>query len=335
MRNTVPQRNAANIIPLPHRDSTATQSDKALIYVPVGKLFTHPNNLRRVFPEADVREMAASIKSKGGVYQALLIVPKKDGLPDQYYVVDGNMRLAGARMLGCDCPVLKCEIMTQNEAEQLLAMAVTCTIRYTPDPISQALHYKRLIEQEKYSVTQIADLTGIHRVTIEHRLKLLNLDDEIQELIAQGSLPMDPRAADALLSIENRTARTRLAQRLSADQASIKTIETACRRLNERLAQRKTEEFGGTPALSINRKEAGNTDPQKSYQWKKVRSAARQMCEHCDMKLAILNKHPEPAWALISHAAEQTCSKCTVREIAQACAQCPAVTLLHHITREK
>lgn len=52
------------------------KSDKGkLLYLSPDNLLIHPKNLRRFYPEDQVREMAGSIRSGKGVLQAMLIVP--------------------------------------------------------------------------------------------------------------------------------------------------------------------------------------------------------------------------------------------------------------------
>lgn len=86
--------------------------------------------------DEDVKLMASSIQSAKGVYQALLITP--NGKKGHFFVVDGNMRLAGARLLGSKSPLLKCEVISKSHAEHLLAMIVTAKFRFDPDSICVA-----------------------------------------------------------------------------------------------------------------------------------------------------------------------------------------------------
>ena len=98
--------------------------------------------------------MAESIRAANGVIQAMIVTPSdKEG---NYFVIDGNVRLHGARVLGMECPKLKCEVVSTPMAQQMLAMIITAKFRYEPDPISEALHYKRLQEEEKYSLRDCA-----------------------------------------------------------------------------------------------------------------------------------------------------------------------------------
>lgn len=298
------------------------KQDSKLLYLSPDVLMTHPKNLRRFYPEAQVREMAESIRQSKGVYQAMLIVP--NGHKGKYFVVDGNIRLHGARLLGRECPKLKCEVVDAGKAEQLLTMVVTSQFRYDPDPISEALHYKRLMDEEGYSVQRIAHTTGLYEKRITTRLKLLNLDSEIQELIANRKLPTDERVADAFLSISNAKARVKLAQRLAKDGVSIKAILIACGRLSISL-QGMAETKTSIPASAIVKKQASTAEPVK---WQQVRKAAADMCRQCDFSEKLLKSTQEPAWSLVVHATEETCGNCNISDVKDACSQCPGVVII-------
>jgi ParB/RepB/Spo0J family partition protein len=199
----------------------------SLTYLRHTKLKIHPENIRRFYPEADVAEMAASIKANNGVYQAMLVVAIPDQ-PGNYHVVDGNMRLAGGRRLGDECPPLKCEILKADEAEQMLIMAITSERHYPKDPISRGLHYRRLRDEELMPVGLIAERTGESPSKIYNVLRLLELDEDIQHLISEGKLSPDPRAARALSRVPDQAKRLELAQRFARNSTSLKSICRQC-----------------------------------------------------------------------------------------------------------
>ncbi|MEW6115631.1 MAG: hypothetical protein AB1553_01865 [Nitrospirota bacterium] len=308
---------------------TKSVQKKGLLYLSKDDLLTHPKNLRRFYPEYQVREMAESIRAVGGVLQALLIV--HSGQAGKYFVVDGNMRLAGARALGDECPPLKCEIVDKGKAEQLLAMVVTAKFRYEPDPISEALHYKRLIEEEGYSAPRISRATGTHTATIYTRLKLLELDPEIQELIGNRKLPSAQEAINALLSISDPRVRVKLAQRLAKDEPTIKAVVAACDRLLSQLGKVSASKTKGSPALAHQETSGAGINRNSTVDMEHVRDAAKATCKECDIRLGQLSSAPEPAWALITHAAEQTCDACNIREVIGACKNCPAVDIMRNL----
>ncbi len=305
----------------------------------VDQLLTHPRNIRQLYLQGEVEQMAQSIRACKGVLQALRVV-RAQGKRGKYYVVAGNKRLAGARLLGKDCPLLKCEIVNETEAQQLLDMVVENFVRSKPDPISEALHYQSLINEEGYTPDQIAAQTGVHAVTVQNRLLLLKLEPEIQDIIAQGKLPRDRRAAEALLRLPKGKGRIQMAQRLAELDTTVKGIEAACQKFLEVSPRRKANSSSTdadkhqlkTPALEL----AQECDPLPSdgeaITWPALREAARSMCKVCDIKAESLGDQvPEPAWSLITHAANETCRDCPLPKLASTCRGCPGVEIIRRL----
>ena len=117
---------------------------KEIIFLNCDQLIPHPQNMRKYFPDDQVREMADSILAHDGVIEPLVVTKGKNG---KYGVVDGNMRLAGARLLGDKCPALECKVVDIAAADQLLAMVSANKVRYDVDPVSEALHFRALQDQ--------------------------------------------------------------------------------------------------------------------------------------------------------------------------------------------
>jgi ParB-like chromosome segregation protein Spo0J len=303
-----------------------------LICCEVGRLRLHPENMRRIYPDGDVRQMAQSILAAGGVVQALQVVPDPEMGAERYLVVDGNLRLAGGQSLGARCPLLKCEVIEADHARQLLLMAITSKFVFPKDPISEGLHYQRLVD-EGYSVQQIAEKTGISWMLIKGRMRWLELEEEIQELVTRGALPRDHRVAEALLSIPDGGARVKLARRLASNRATIEMAQRACGKLAGMLAERSAVAQSSAPAVALS--SDGKLTPRKtsSTKWSGVRVAAQAACEACNVHVDALSHVAEPAWELVTHAAEETCGACSLRELQSLCGECPAVELLRRLAR--
>jgi hypothetical protein len=256
-----------------------------LIYLPVEQLKIHPKNLRLYYPDAEVAEMAASIKAVGGVIQALQIVPTGDTVQvngeklPAYFVVDGNMRLSAARTLD-NCPPLKCEQLTSSAAEQLLVMAATSHFHYPKDAVSKGKHYQRLVNEEGLTPPEIAALTGLHQSGIYAALKLLEYTDEpVQQLIAEKKLPGDIALHRQLARIPDPAKRMELARRFAARGVSAKTAVQSVRhvlRQYERLADKPDPT---PPQLKVVKKKKpapGNLSPEKIAEL-----ANLHLCEGC------------------------------------------------------
>jgi ParB/RepB/Spo0J family partition protein len=285
------------------------------------QLLTHPHNMRRFYPVDQVQEMANSILAANGVIEPLVVMKDQDST--KYIVIDGNMRLAGARLLGDKCPLLDCKIVNQKKAEQLLSMIIANQVRYDIDPVSEALHYKAL-KNEGLSIRDISKRTGVYEARITQRIILADLDAPIQKLIVDGKLPHSHLAARALLKLTP-DVRVRLATRLAENpNTKITTIKKACERLLEdknptKKLKRPASELSG--ALQ----ETGETDPFG------IRQAAKRMCEKCNQVEDKLREGGEPAWSMIVHAADQNCSQCDFKEMQRICTLCPAVALLKNL----
>ncbi len=318
------------------------------IFVKHTVLLHHPRNMRRVYAEADVAEMADSIRACAGVEQALLVVPVP-GRRGKYYVVDGNVRLEGARRLGPDAPLLKCEVRSQAEAEQLLTMAITNRFRFKVDPISEARHYQQLIKEKKYTTRSLSKAIGVSPKVISDLLLLLKLPGPVQQMIAEGQIPKDPRVARALLVLPA-PASAKLAERMRG--ATVAAITHAAIKLKETLDMEKPacrQQVRRSRAICLARQGKARRaagDPPGPYQstrepaggqkmaWPLIRESAQKACGACDiMAESLAGNSEQPAWALISHLAEDVCGDCPLAVISASCSACGLVDLLRRLVR--
>jgi ParB family transcriptional regulator, chromosome partitioning protein len=296
-------------------------------------LKTHPRNMRRFYNQAGLRELADSIKQLG-VLQPLVVTPNGDG--KSYYVICGNRRARAAQMLGADAPPVPCTVATDaSEIDQLLMMAVENGQREDVDPISEAIHFKAL-RDEGLSLNKIAIRTGKPHHQIAARLRLLELDAEIQDLVAQGELPRDVRLVAALMQIEDSAARIAVAKKVAADGASLTAIEGVCRRVAEQLAKQRIEQVLPHKTMLRNAQDkARRSAPSATApaEWPVVETAARKMCESCQTVADKAVRVSAPAWRAIERASERTCQACGMHDLPDVCKACPGVTLMANLIK--
>jgi ParB family chromosome partitioning protein len=302
-----------------------------LLMLPHGRLIQDPENPRSFYPKEDVQRMAQSIRKSGGVDQALIVTPL-DGT-GKYLVIDGNFRMVAAKSLGAGAPLLKCEVRLDiDRREKLLIMARTSALWFEKDPISEARHYRRLIDEERLTQAELARELGCSLSKITSRLKLLELDPEIQDLVAKGKLPKMPEVVDAFAQLEDRHARLKLASELARRRATVRSVVKACQKVNTELERRKVESRieskrsnGALPGLAITASMLDGKLPSDEAKASPegIRQAARQACQACDIKVDLLDHVPEPAWSLIKHAADETCDLCSLKDVRKACRGCP------------
>lgn len=299
---------------------------KTLLALKPSQLLTHPRNMRRFYPADQVGEMAESIAASKGVLEPLIVT--RDSKTDKWVVIDGNMRLAGARLLGDKCPTLECKVVDHDAADQLLAMVIANQVRYDVDPVSEGLHYKAL-QAEGLSVRDISKRTGVYEARIINRKILAELDAPIQKLISENKLPASPEAARALLALTP-AVRVKLAERLGQNpNVKIKTILNACERLaKDRIPTKKLKR----PAVEL----SGSLNIKgESMTAKDIHSAANKVCFSCNQYEGTLSQGPAPAWSMIVHAADKTCDTCALKDMQKICGSCPAVELLKNLISQK
>lgn len=299
-----------------------------------------PDNPRRFYPRGELEKLAESILAGGGVDQALLVTPDGNS-PDgrlRYLVVDGNFRLAAIRRLGKRAPLLKCEVMRDlSRKDKLLIMGRTSEHYYPKNPIDRAKLFYQLYVVEGMTQLTIAKELGISNVTISNALRLLDLDDAIQEHIARRRIPSDRRVVDAFLSVQNDSERVGLADQLAKRKASIKTIMKTCKRWNEEITNSNHNGRAnqllqkGHPPCVAHASAALNQDSlgvEEIDNWGQVREGIKQACAVCDLKQDSLTSITEPAWEFISHGVEETCELCPMQDVKAICRGCPLTEFL-------
>ena len=185
--------------------------------VPAAALKPNPQQPRREFDEAALRELADSIRQKG-VLQPVLAEPAGDGT---YVIVAGERRVRAARMAGLEkVPVL----VRQFSADEKLEIALIENIqREDLNPIEEALAYKKLMELANLSQEQMAGRVGKDRSTIANTLRLLKLPEQAQSAVEKGTLSAGH--ARAILSLVNPADQQLLFQRIVEKGISVREAE--------------------------------------------------------------------------------------------------------------
>lgn len=201
--------------------------------IPLEQIIPNPEQPRRHFEPEALAGLAQSVKRK--LIQPIVVEEVQSGL---YMLHDGERRWRAAKLAGLETieSVVRPSLNGTGKQERLLDALIANVQRVDLNPIEEAQSLGSL-RATGLTINQIADKTGMTYVTVSARLRLLDLDEEIQQLIACGHLPRDRRVADALLQIEEQGTRVKLAKRLARPGITIPTIINACERLNDRLAQ--------------------------------------------------------------------------------------------------
>jgi ParB family chromosome partitioning protein len=210
---------------IPRGDDTKA-GDSTYHTIPIDKIVSNPMQPRRKFDDEALMELGESFKSQG-VLQPI-IVKKQD---DQFVLIAGERRFRAAGLIGMkDIPAI---VLDDKDESDMLQMALVENLqREDLNPLEAAEAFRRLMDEAGLTQNQLAVRVGKSRAAVANVLRLLSLPDKVKELMRQGKL--SEGHARAILAVDNDLARVRLAERIIAENMSVRSAEESARRVKRR-----------------------------------------------------------------------------------------------------
>ncbi len=188
--------------------------------VGVEEIEPNPHQPRRRFGQAELEELADSIREHG-VVQPVVVRP----VGGRYQLVAGERRWRAARLAGLDrIPAVVREVPD----ERLLEVALIENIqREDLTPLEEARAYEALLRHLGCTQEELATRLGRSRAAVTNTLRLLQLDPEVQDLIESRRLTEGH--GRALLGLPDRSAQRELARVMAEKGLSVRQAEAAVR----------------------------------------------------------------------------------------------------------
>lgn len=197
---------------------------------------------RKTFDEEKINELAESVKNYG-VLQPLL-VQKKGSF---YEIIAGERRWRAAKAAGLkEVPAILKEYSKQEAMEISLIENVQ---RADLNPIEEALGYKQLINEFGLTQEEIAIRVAKSRVAITNTMRLLKLDEQIQNMLIQGVISSGH--ARALLSLEDTMMQLKAAKEILNKKLSVRETEKLVKRMQKEVSGEKKEEKKKDETLAL------------------------------------------------------------------------------------
>lgn len=197
---------------------------------------------RKTFDEEKINELAESIKNYG-VLQPLL-VQKNDSF---YEIIAGERRWRAAKAAGLkEVPAVLKEYSKQEAMEISLIENVQ---RADLNPIEEALGYRQLIDEFGLTQEEIAVRVAKSRTAIANTMRLLKLDEQIQNMLVQGVITSGH--ARALLSLEDTQMQLKAAKEILDKKLSVRETERLVKRLQKEASGEKKEEKKKDETLAL------------------------------------------------------------------------------------
>lgn len=177
---------------------------------------------RKKFDEEALKELADSIK-ENGVIQPLIVQKKGDG----YRIVAGERRWRASRLAGLEVvPAIVRELTDEQTMEQALIENLQ---REDLNPLEEAMAMNNLLKTHKLSQEKLAQKLGKPRATIANTIRLINIDESLQDFIINGDLTAGH--AKALLALKDGEEQRKAADVIIAKDMSVRQAEDYIRRL--------------------------------------------------------------------------------------------------------
>jgi ParB family chromosome partitioning protein len=198
-------------------------SSGSLAQIRLGAIVPNPDQPRGAIDPEALEALAASIRASG-ILQPVVVAPADS--EGRHQLIAGERRWRAARLAGLErVPAV---IRAVDARERLELALVENIVREDLSPIDVAMACACLIEDFGQSHGMLAGRLGRSRPAISNLVRLLELPDAVQEMIAAGSL--SEGHGRAILMADGPARRTRVAEQVAEQGLSVRATEDLARR---------------------------------------------------------------------------------------------------------
>ena len=223
------------------------ETSEKIIEMKINDIEPNVNQPRKNFDDEKIDDLAASI-AEHGVLQPI-IVAKKD---DYYQIIAGERRWRASKKAGLKTIPA---IVRDYDEKKIREVALIENIqRQDLNAIETAKAIKELMEEHALTQEELAKTLGKSRSAIANTLRILNLDERVQEMVQEGKLTEGH--ARTLASIESPQKQYKLAMDIINLDLSVRDAEELTK--EEKAASKKKSPKKETSKLEIIYKDIEN-----------------------------------------------------------------------------
>lgn len=163
--------------------NTPIAQDTLLRHIPIEKLRRGRYQPRNKFSEEGIYSLAETIK-KVGILEPLLVRPL--AIHGTFEIVAGERRWRAAQKAGLES--VPCLISLYSDEKASHVALIENIGRENLNPIEEAEALNKIIMEFGYTHEEIAESLGKKRTQITNLLRLLKLDERVQEFLILGQL---------------------------------------------------------------------------------------------------------------------------------------------------
>ncbi|MBU8637521.1 ParB/RepB/Spo0J family partition protein [Bacillus pumilus] len=204
--------------------NTVDSNEETVEEIKIKDLRPNPYQPRKTFDEDALSDLKESIQQHG-VLQPIIVRKSIKG----YDIVAGERRFRAAQQAGLTTiPAIVREFSETLMREIALLENLQ---REDLSPLEEAEAYASLLDHLSVTQEELAKRLGKSRPHIANHLRLLTLPDEVQKLIADGTLSMGH--GRTLLSLKNKNKLAPLVKKIVDEGLNVRQVEKLVQQLNE------------------------------------------------------------------------------------------------------
>lgn len=205
-------------------DGIPASSGDSVVELKINDISPNEGQPRKNFDDTSLQELASSI-SESGVIQPIIVQKKNGG----YRIVAGERRWRAARIAGLT--VIPAIVRELSDRETMVQALLENLQREDLNPIEEAYAMQNLLKTHKLTQEQLAKKLGKPRATIANTMRLVNLDDSLQEYIRRGDL--SEGHAKVILSLKDKEDQKMAAEMILQKEMNVRQAEIYVKKILE------------------------------------------------------------------------------------------------------
>jgi len=200
------------------------QLENTILQVPIEDIIPNRFQPRLSFDDASLADLASSIKEHG-IIQPLVLRRKND----KYEIIAGERRFKAAKMAGLvSVPAVISNLDDNTSAEVAIVENIQ---RKDLTAIEEARSYQALLNKGYMTQDELARKMGLSQSAISNKLRLLTLDEAVQEAILAEKI--SERHARTLLKVPSHEKQRELLNKVINERLTVKQLEDEIKNIDE------------------------------------------------------------------------------------------------------
>ena len=225
--------------------------DRQIVNLNIDDILPNRFQPRIKFNEQSINELAESIKEHGVIQP---IVVRRIG--DKFEIIAGERRYKASTLAGkTSIPAI---ITTLNDKDSAEVALIENVQRQDLTPIEEAISYKKILDMGYIKQSELGEKLGKKQSTIANKLRLLNLDDEVQEALMENQI--SERHARSLLKL-NKKMQVLMLNRIINERLTVRKTDEEI----EKLLKEEPDDAGEELIIDIKGDEKMNNDVLKEF----------------------------------------------------------------------